>query len=247
VPIRTMRGAGACHMCGKCSGFRDAVSLSARSPNHEIVNVAGQHANPWETALILFGLLGLALGAFQWSASPWFVDVKEALAGTLVDHGIVWPLETVAPWWILTNYPAQNDVLTLLDGFVLVSYIVVTAAAMGFGLSAILAVATRAAGAWSWPRFHHLAQSLVPLAGCGVFLGLSALSVTLLRSEGLALHWVGAARGAFLTGAALWSVFLAWRIAGLSATGLRRTTATACVAFAALFACSGWVLLFWGW
>jgi hypothetical protein len=197
--------------------------------------------------LILFGLLGLALGAFQWSASPWFVDVKEALAGILVDHGVVWPLETVAPWWILTNYPAQNDVLTLLDGFVLVSYIVATAAAMGLGLSAILAVATRAAGAWSWPRFHHFAQALVPLAGCGVFLGLSALSVTLLRSEGLALHWVGAARLALLTGATLWSVLLAWRIAGLSATGTRRAAATACVALAAIFACSGWALLFWGW
>jgi polyferredoxin len=247
VPIRTMRGAGACHMCGKCSGFRDAVSLSARSPNHEIVNVAGQQTNAWETALILFGLLGLALGAFQWSASPWFVDVKQALAGILVDHGIVWPLETAAPWWILTNYPEQNDVLTLLDGFLLISYIVATAAAMGLGLSAILAVATRAAGAWSWPRFHHLAQSLVPLAGCGVFLGLSALSVTLLRSEGIALHWVGAARLALLSGAALWSVFLAWRIAGLSATGLRRMATTSCVALAAFFACSGWALLFWGW
>ncbi|MDB5406248.1 MAG: hypothetical protein JWL84_1160 [Rhodospirillales bacterium] len=247
VPIRTMRGAGACHMCGKCSGFRDAVSLSARSPNHEIVNVAGQHANPWETVLILFGLLGLALGAFQWSASPWFVEIKQALAELLVDHGFVWPLEATAPWWMLTNYPAQNDVLTLLDGFVLVSYMLATAATMGLGLGAILAAATRAAGAWSWPRFHHFAQALVPLAGCGVFLGLSALSVTLLRSEGLALSWVGAARLALLSGATLWSVFLAWRIAGLSASGLRRVASTCCVTLAALFACSGWVLLFWGW
>jgi polyferredoxin len=247
VPIRTMRGAGECHMCGKCSGFRDAVTLSARSPNHEIVNVAGQQTNPWETILILFGLLGLALGAFQWSASPWFVDIKQALAELLVDRGIIWPLETAAPWWILTNYPEQNDVLTLLDGFVLVSYILATAAVMGLGLAALIAAATRAAGGWSRQRFHHFAQALVPLAGCGVFLGLSALSVTLLRSEGLALPWVGAARLTLLSGAALWSAFLAWRIAGLSAGGARRVAATGLVASAALFACSGWALLFWGW
>jgi hypothetical protein len=196
--------------------------------------------------LILFGLLGLALGAFQWTASPWFVDVKQFLAELLVDRGIVWPLETAAPWWILTNYPEQNDVMTLLDGFVLLSYMLATAVAMGCGLGAVLALATRAAGAWSWQRFHHLAQSLVPLGGCGVFLGLSALSVTLLRSEGLALPWVGAARATLLTGAALWSVFLAWRIAGLSVAGARRIVATALVAIATLLASGGWVLLFWG-
>ena len=58
-------------------------------------------------------------------------------------------------------------------------------------------------------RFHHLAQTLIPLAGCGVFLGLSALSVTLLRAEGFALQWIGFARIGLLAGAFLWSV-LAW-------------------------------------
>ena len=28
---------------------------------------------------------------------------------------IIWPLEQSAPWWILTNYPDQNDVMTLPD------------------------------------------------------------------------------------------------------------------------------------
>src|SRR5262249_32935077 len=117
VPIRTMKGAGDCHMCGRCSGFRGAVQLSLRSPNHEIVHVAGGQANAWETALILFGMMGIAVGAFQWSSSPWYVAAKQALAEWLIDHGVTWPLEAVAPWWLLTNYPAQNDILSLLDGF----------------------------------------------------------------------------------------------------------------------------------
>ncbi|MFX8992072.1 hypothetical protein ABTN16_19360, partial [Acinetobacter baumannii] len=53
VPIRTMRGASQCHMCGRCAGFRDAVALSARSPNHEIVQVGGEQTNPWDSVLIL--------------------------------------------------------------------------------------------------------------------------------------------------------------------------------------------------
>jgi polyferredoxin len=247
VPIRTMRGAGDCHMCGRCSGFRGAVALSTRAPNQEIVNVAGQRTNPWETVLIVFGLMGIALGSFHWSASPWFVSTKQALAEWLVEHGVMWPLETTAPWWILTNYPAQNDVMTLLDGVVLIGYILATGIIVGGAVTLLLAGATRVMGAWSWRRFHHLAQSLVPLAACGVFLGLSALSVTLLRAEGMTLSWVAAARGLLLAGAALWSIWLAWRVSGLTARGLPRGLATACVALATVVGLSGWGLLFWVW
>jgi hypothetical protein len=138
-------------------------------------------------------------------------------------------------------------VLTVLDGTVLVGYIVATAVVLGGLISLLLAASTRALGGWSWRRFHHLAQTLVPLAGCGVFLGLSALSVTLLRGEGLALPWVGAARAALLVGAAAWSVWLAWRVAGLSTRGAARGLATMCVMLAAGLAVGGWGLLFWTW
>ena len=247
VAIRTMRGSGDCHMCGRCSGFRDAVALSVRAPNDEIVKVAGTRTNPWESVLIIFGLMGIALGAFHWSASPWFVAVKQSIAEWLIDHRIIWPLETSAPWWLLTNYPQQNDVLTLLDGAVLIGYILTTALVAGAVLTGLLAVATRVLGGWSWRRFHHLTQTLVPLAGCGVFLGLSALSVTMLRHEGFALAWVGFARAGLLVGAAAWSTWLAWRVSGLSAPGASRGLATACVALASAFGVGGWVLMFWVW
>ena len=63
VPVKTMRGAGACHMCGRCSGHRGAVRLALRSPNDEIVHVAGDEPSWEQTCLILFGMLGLAVGA----------------------------------------------------------------------------------------------------------------------------------------------------------------------------------------
>jgi polyferredoxin len=248
VPIRTMQGAAACHMCGRCSSYRDAIQLAPRPPGQGVVQSARVRANPWETALILFGMMGVAVGAFHWSASPWFGALNQMAAEALVNAGVLWPLEHSAPWWLLTDYPAQNDVLTLLDGAMLLAYIGATALVCGAVLSGLLAASVRAAGPWSWPRFHHLAQALIPMAGCGVFLGLSAITVTLLHTEGLA--WpagVAAARVLLLAGALLWCVQLSWHIAGGWSSGLRRIAAVAGTALVAAASGFCWVLLFWVW
>jgi polyferredoxin len=220
VPIRTMKGAGQCHMCGRCSGFREAVTLARRSPSYEIVRVAGAESKPWETWLIVFGLMGLATGAFHWASSPWFVTAKQAAAAWLIDRGILWPLTGQAPWWVLTNYPEQNDVMTLLDSAMLLAYLFsATVAIGGAACLCLTASSTLLAGArppWK-ARFHHLAQSLIPVAGCGVFLGLFGLTASMLHAEGVALPFAAEARAALMGAAALWSVLLAWRICGLYA------------------------------
>ncbi|KQO74599.1 4Fe-4S binding protein [Methylobacterium sp. Leaf88] len=246
VPVKTMTGAGACHMCGRCSGYRGAVRLARRSPTHEIVHVAGTEPSLDQTVLILFGMMGLAVGAFQWSSSPWFIDVKQALATWLIERGTTWPLETTLPWYILTNYPEHNDVLSLLDGGLLLGYIAAAAIVLGVSLSGLVALATLSLG-WSRARFHHLTQALIPVAGCGVFLGLSALTVTFLRGDGILIPYVSEMRAALLLGTSLWSVWLAWSVAGLSARGLRRFGATLGIAAACALSVSGWVLLFWIW
>jgi polyferredoxin len=248
VAIKTMRGAAQCHMCGRCSGFRGAVSLAPRSPNDEIVHVAGTAPKPWESALIIFGLMGVAIGAFHWSVSPWFIALKQALAGWLVDHNVVWPLKLQPPWWILTDYPSVNDQMNFLDGCVLLAYIVATAAVIGAAISFCLWLAARSLGPAPSPRFHHFAQSLIPIAGCGVFLGLSAITVTMLRAEGFELGFVGPLRAALLGAAAIWSVVLAWKIAGLSASHiLRRFAATFFAALAASTGLASWAVYFWVW
>ncbi len=247
VPVKTMRGSGACHMCGRCSGHRGAVSLGLRSPNHEIVHVAGDEPSREQTVLILFGMMALAVGAFQWSASPWYVEAKQWLATRLIERGITWPLETSAPWFVLTNYPDHSDVMSLLDGSLLVAYIAASTVLMGLALCGIVALSSLALGPWSGRRFHHLTQTLIPIAGCGVFLGLSALTVTFLRGDGIVIPYVAEMRAVLLGGASLWSVWLAWRVAGLSATGLRRTLAASGIACAAALSVANWVLLFWIW
>ena len=220
VPIRTMKGAGQCHMCGRCSGFRGAVTLARRSPSHEIVHVAGTEPKPWETWLIVFGLMGLAEGAFHWASSPWFVIAKQAIAEWLIGRGMLWPVTAQAPWWVLTSYPEQNDVMTLLDGAVLFGYLLTATVLIGGTLTLCLAASSTMLGEASRPwrsRFHHLAQSLIPVAGCGVFLGLFGLTTSMLHAESVALPFVGTARAMLMGAAALWSAALAWRICGLYA------------------------------
>ncbi|VTZ51788.1 Polyferredoxin [Methylocella tundrae] len=248
VPLRLMKGNHDCHMCGRCSGFRDAIELAPRSPNQEIVEVAGAAPKPVETLLIVFGLMGVAAGAFHWGASPWYVEIKQDLATWLIDSGVMWPLQASAPWWIFTNYPDVNDQLTLLDGAVLIFYIAATAVAIGALVSACLYGATRSLGAYASERYHHLAQSLIPIAACGVFLGLSMTTVSLLRAEGVSFAFLSLLRAGLLGGAALWSIVLAWRIAGRwTKSPLRRFAATAGAGLAASIGVFSWALLFWIW
>ncbi|PSC06281.1 hypothetical protein SLNSH_03045 [Alsobacter soli] len=246
VPIKTMKGASGCHMCGRCSSYKGAITLSRRSPMHEIIHVAGLEAKPWETVLIVVGLMGIASGAFHWASSAVFVQIKQALAEQLIGWGWMWPLEATMPWWILTNAPDQNDVMTVLDGAVLIGFILGTAALVAAGAFGALALATRMLGGWSARRFHHLAQALIPIAGCGVFLGLSALTVTILRADGFELGFVGPLRAALLAGASLWSLTLAWGIARLQPVGAaRRFAGVAAVGVAVTVGAVSWGSLFW--
>jgi hypothetical protein len=198
--------------------------------------------------LIVVGLMGIAAGAFHWSASPWFIEMKQAAAALLVEHGFGFVLGINPPWWILTDYPARNDSMNLLDGAVHLAYVALTTIVVSALVAAFLALATAALGHWSFARFHHLAQSLIPIAGCGVFLGLSATTITMLRAEGLAMGFVGSLRILLLGAAAAWSLWLAWKITGRATPRLGpRLAAVAAMAGAVGVGVASWVLLFFLW
>ena len=249
VNIRGMRGNSACHMCGRCSGHRDAVTLSARAPNQEIVSLRDSDASPWDAMLLLFGLLGVATGAFQWSASPWFVQLKQGLAEWLIERDIYWPLGNDAPWWLLTHYPETNDVFTWLDGALILFYIAATTLVIGGSLLLALRLAGWLLGQRAMP--WRLAYGLTPLAGISVFLGLSALTISLLKAERLNLFWVPGLRAALLVAAVLWSGWLLWRLlatAGDKAVDLkRRGLAWSCLMLATVPVLWSWVVMFYLW
>ncbi|MCC6611052.1 MAG: 4Fe-4S binding protein [Burkholderiales bacterium] len=222
IDIRRMQSAAACHMCGRCAGERGAVTLASRPTSAEVVALDDARVSRWEATLLVFGVLGVALGAFQWSASPWFVAAKQSVATWLIDRGWTWAVGSDAPWWLLTHYPEKNDVFTWLDGALIVGYIGATAVVTSVWIAACLAATAAFARVSAW----RLAYALIPLAGVSVFLGLSALTVTLLKAEGLPMGWVGAARALLLALALAWSARLAWgmarsrgALAGLVAAG----------------------------
>ena len=138
--------------------------------------------------------------------------------------------------------------MTFLDGATLLAYIGATALAIGVPVSFCLWLAARSLGPRPGPRFHHFAQSLIPIAGCGVFLGLSAITVTMLRAEGFALGFFGPWRALSLGGTAFWTIVLGWMIAGLAdAPILRHCAATLSIAVAASIGVASSVMLFWVW
>ncbi|WP_053184298.1 4Fe-4S binding protein [Pseudomonas thivervalensis] len=246
LDIRRLRGATDCHACGRCSGQRDAVRLIARSSNAEILQTTANTLSPWEARLLLFGVIGLAMGAFQWTVSPWFIDLKQSLAQWLVGHDGLWALLDNAPWWLLTHYPQLNDSFSWLDGFCIVAYLGLSALVMGTSLLLLMRLAAWLSG--DATDYGPLALTLTPLGGAGLFLGLSATTVKLLRYEGLLLEWVPAARAALLAAAIAWSLWLGWkRLQATVASPSRRLPAMACLVLASGLVGYGWWLQFWGW
>jgi hypothetical protein len=198
---------------------------------------------------LIYGLIGTAIGASQWSANPWFVTAKQAIATYLIDRGWSWPLDAHAPWWLLTNYAEQNDVFNLLDGSMIVAYIGLTALLLGTWISLSLIAAGRLVGLTRVRQALGLSYALTPVAGVGAFLGLSALTVTLLTSAGVNTHWAAATRAALLGGAVLWSEQLLWRLIAKSGEqGVSRRLAAWFVASIGLWTVAAtWILMFFVW
>jgi hypothetical protein len=242
--VKHLGGASQCHACGRCSGHRDAVRLAVRSPEAEIL--APGPVSAWESNLLLFGILGVAVGAFQWSANPWFVMARQKAAEWLVEREIFWPLnppiEGGGSWWLLTNYPAAQDVFTWLDGGAILAYIATVAIVVGGTAWVFLQIAARLLQL-DWRR---LALALTPLGGIGLFLGLSMLTLTQLRAEGIVFGWLPVARGVLLALAVGWSLRLAYRLSGGVALA-RRAAALVLVSVPVGLVAGLWAMLFYVW
>lgn len=247
LDLRRMQSAAPCHMCGRCSGHRDAIGLAVRAPGSELAQLGDADVERWEVRLLVFGLIGTAIGAFQWSASPWFVHAKLAIAEWLIDGEHFALLDDDIPWWLLTHYPQANDVFTWLDGLMILGYIGAAALVVGGWVSLWLRVAGRLLGE---PQAHlRLAYALVPLAGVGLFLGLSGLTVTLLSADGVVIPQLGALRAALLALGAAGSLWLLGRQIAATAAVARggRPGAFGAGAAAVAGAVLPWVLMYFVW
>lgn len=244
VNMRHMKGASQCHACGRCSGHRGAIALAARSPNREIRSVQPHDISTPEALLLIFGLFGVAIGAFQWTVSPWFVAMKTGAAEWLMEHDWFLLLQNNAPWWLLTHYPEAADVFTWLDGLCILAYIGGVTIALGGTILLCLLTASRIVRL-DW---RILAMGLVPLAGLGVFLGLSMLTLTHLRGEGISFSWTDDARAGLLICGVGWSAWLGLHLLFSRAASALRALLAAPFYVATLAAVgSAWYLVFFVW
>jgi hypothetical protein len=241
VRIRRMTGPSECHMCGRCSNLRGAIALAARPPNRELVRLDPEAARGWDALLIVFGMIGLAVGAFEWSATPLFVTLRTASASLIIDHGPAWLLAENAPWWLLTHYPEAHDVFTWLDGILIVGWIVATALLVGGWVSLWLALAARPLpGPWRANAFA-LAYTLTPIAGVGLFVGLTSLTATLAHGEGWRVTWLPMARALLLALGGAWSLWLGHRQLSRRVKGFRRVQSLCGFAIAVAGVLAAWV------
>ncbi len=206
VDVRRMTSASECHSCGRCAGQRDAVAFAARSPFTEVLDLDHPARTP-DAMTLLFGVLGVATAAFQWTLSPWLLRIKLILADWLVENNHFALLDNDVPWWLLTHYPDASDLFTWLDGALILAYLL----GGGFLLGGLLllgpALASRCMQTerLSWQRFS---LALTPLAAASVILGLSMLTVTHLKAEHFWLGWLPYFRIALLAAGCLGSLWL---------------------------------------
>jgi hypothetical protein len=221
--------------------LRGAIALEARSPSVEIATLQSSSARGWDAALIVFGMIGLAIGAFEWSALRAFGELRAHAVSQVVEHGPMWLLADNAPWWLLTHYPQANDVFTWLDGALIAGWIVATALLVGAWVWFWLVAAARALPGASRANAFLLCYALIPLAGAGLFVGLTSLTATLAHNEGLRLDGIAGARTALLIGAAAWSVWLADRQLRARIAGARRAVALTSFIAAVAGVLAAWV------
>lgn len=223
VDMRHMRRAHDCHMCGRCSGYREAIALAARPLGGGILGRGPAQTQLWEVLLLAYGLLGVAIGAFQWSASPWFVDLKQRLAAWLVERDALTLLQDNAPWWLLTHYPEAHDTFSWLDGLLILLYIGAVAVVLGTWVLASVYASGRLLRLPPGVARLYLAYGLTPLAGIGVCLGLSMVTLTMLKASGVNTAWAGSAHVALLALGVAWSGWLLWRMTAGTASQTRPT------------------------
>lgn len=246
VDVRRMQSTSECHACGRCAGQREAVNFSVRSPFAEVLDI-DTPARRVDALTLLFGILGVASAAFQWTVSPWFRDLKLFLAERLVEREWFALLDNDAPWWLLTHYPEANDLFTWLDGTLIVAYLL----GGGFALGGLLLLAPLAASRLladarlSWER---LTLALTPLAAASVILGLTMLTVSHLKAEHVWLGWLPAFRLCLL---ALGSITSLWLVAQLvrraSCASQRQMLASALMVLPVAVMSATWGMVFWVW
>jgi len=213
LPLPKMTGSANCLMCGKCANARGAIQLTPRSMQEEIVKHGEKNGNIYDSILIIYGLGGLALAAFQWTNSFWFLHFRNVIESWFLAHSIEWVFNTNAPWWVLTHYPERGDVFSWIYGVEILSYILIVGFLLGTINAVLIGVSVKVSGELTLKHFNHLSQSLIPLLASSIFIGLLANTLNMLQKYAdLGFLQINYFKGGLLFLATCWSGYLAFNI-----------------------------------
>ncbi len=198
INIGQMQSASACHACGRCSGYRDAVELAMRPPSNEILS-----ANPGDFSnsalfLLMWGVIGIGTMALAWR--------NNALYSFYLTYTENWPGITDLPWWIAQDAISVYRLFFIVAAGSLVSLIIYT----------VLRTAAFIAGNdFLWKSF---AYCLIPVACWGIFLGLCRISAAAWQEYGYSFAWLAFLEPVIVTGASLFSIRLGIKTLGFPFT-----------------------------
>jgi polyferredoxin len=249
LPLSKMTGAANCLMCGKCGVAKNSIELKLRSRHEEIVVHGGKKNSFYDSLLIIFGLCGLALAAFQWPNSFWFAHFRDVLDSWLLAHQITWAFNTNVPWWVFTHYPERGDVFSWVYGFEVLIYILSVGFVMGTILTILTIFSVKMTGPLTLARFNHFSQSLIPLGGMSIFIGLFANTITLLQKyANLGFVWITEFKLILLALATVWSFVLAYKIIkNYTASYTRRALSLSIMTINFCLLNYSWILLLYVW
>lgn len=200
INIRQMQGASACHACGRCSGYRNAVALATRNPSHEILTTNDKAIDKTETFLLLWSIAGICTISLAWRSNvlhPFYLMILPTI-------GI--PSFAFLPLFILCF---GSLISLILYGFL--------------RLAGWLA-------AHNSVNWHQLAYCLIPLISWGILLGLCRNSLEIWQEYGLSLSWTIIPETAVLALASCFSLRLCAKTLGSCVTSSRLTAlATFCI------------------
>lgn len=206
-----------CIECFKCvnHGAPGSLHLEIRRPGSEIEEIKKRGPDLWEV-LFLFSATGLALSAFHWQVSPFYIQYKQAIGGLLLNIGLGDFIGWSGPWWMMVNYPEAGDVFNLVDFISVISFMLVSMS----GVAIVLFLLTTLSALISKNKdpltvtVSRLGYLYAPIALVSLVIGLGLILFQSLGAFGLSRGSIQMIQGVFFAGGGIWSFYLAFRLIG---------------------------------
>lgn len=175
INIKRMKSNSACHACGRCSGYRNAVELATRMPGREILSEESKSTTTTQALTLLLGLAGIGTMTLLWAKKPFPLNASfdSTYAIVLLIVSIVL-LQGSMLWILMWLSCKMSNTLKL-----------------------------------SW---QQLALGIIPLAGTGLFLGLTISVFSFFQIASWGMLCIFVLQLIFLLIAFFFSFWLGWQL-----------------------------------